>query len=133
MPDDLRLAPGEALRLAQRLINEGRPFHAHEALEAAWKTGPVGERELWQGLAQLAVGLTHARRGNERGAITLLRRGAAAVASYAGELPGGLAASAAVTAARDLADRIEHHGLATLSDTDLQLNLQEDPPEPSTN
>ena len=41
------------------------PFHAHEALEAMWKCSPANERDLWQGLAQLAVGATHAARGNE--------------------------------------------------------------------
>ena len=44
-------------------------------LEAAWKSGPDGERSLWQGLAQLAVGITHVQRGNRDGATTLLRRG----------------------------------------------------------
>ena len=46
-----------------------RPFRVHEVLEAAWKAAP--ERELWRGLAQLAVGLTHARRGNPAGAARL--------------------------------------------------------------
>jgi hypothetical protein len=32
---------------------------------------------LWQGLAQLAVGITHVQRGNVKGAITLLRRASA--------------------------------------------------------
>ncbi len=30
IPDDLVLPPPEALRLAQQLLDEGRPFHAHE-------------------------------------------------------------------------------------------------------
>ncbi|MGB6072738.1 MAG: DUF309 domain-containing protein, partial [Rhodococcus sp. (in: high G+C Gram-positive bacteria)] len=33
------------------------------------------ERPLWQGLAQLAVGLTHLMRGNRVGAGSLLRQG----------------------------------------------------------
>ena len=76
MPDDLAITGRDAVTLADELLREGRPFHAHEVLEAAWKSGPPGERDLWQGLAQIAVGLTHARRGNARGAVTLLRRGA---------------------------------------------------------
>jgi hypothetical protein len=40
------------------------PFAAHEVLEARWKAGPDEERDLWQGLAQICVGLTHAARGN---------------------------------------------------------------------
>src|SRR5262249_52932784 len=71
-PDDLDLAPAEALALAQQLIDSGRPFHAHEVLESSWHAAPQAERELWRGLAQLAVGLTHASRGNARGAVALL-------------------------------------------------------------
>ena len=95
MPEDLQLTPAEAVRLAQRLIDDGRPFHAHEVLEATWKSSPADQRALWKGLAQIAVGLTHARRGNSRGAVSLLRRGAAAVdgsigGAGAGTGPSGL-------------------------------------------
>jgi uncharacterized protein len=83
VPDDLVLSPREALIEAQRLLDEGRPFHAHEVLEATWKSAPDAERDLWQGLAQLAVGLTHALRGNNVGASTLLRRGADRISGYA--------------------------------------------------
>jgi uncharacterized protein len=75
IPDDLVIGGAEAAVLADQLLRDGRPFHAHEVLEAAWKSGPADERDLWQGLAQIAVGLTHARRGNARGAVALLRRG----------------------------------------------------------
>jgi hypothetical protein len=122
MPDNLRLAPGEALPLAQRLIDEGRPFHAHEVLELAWKSVPSGERTVWKGLAQIAVGLTHARRGNGVGATVLLRRGAAAVAAYVGELPTGLNVTV-VRSASELADRIEKSGLGSVSDEDLRPRL----------
>lgn len=72
--DDLSLAPAETLAYAQDLLDRGLAFNAHEVLEAAWKNGPVNERALWRGLAQLAVGITHVQRGNLKGAITLLRR-----------------------------------------------------------
>ena len=75
-PEGVVRAPAETLREAQELLDAGRPFHAHEVLEDAWKTGPDDERDLWRGLAQLAVGLTHAARGNTAGAATLLARGA---------------------------------------------------------
>ncbi|MCD2193993.1 DUF309 domain-containing protein [Actinomycetospora endophytica] len=74
--EDVVLAPQDALTEAQRLLDGGYPFHAHEVLEGAWKSGPDDERAFWQGLAQLAVGLTHEQRGNRRGAPSLLRRGA---------------------------------------------------------
>jgi uncharacterized protein len=82
IPDDLVITGAEAAALADRLLRDGRPFHAHEVLEAAWKSGPASERDLWQGLAQIAVGLTHARRGNARGAVALLSRGAERVRGY---------------------------------------------------
>lgn len=82
VPDDLVLPPDETLDEAQRLLDEERPFHAHEVLEARWKSCPPDERDLWQGLAQLAVGLTHIRRGNQAGARTLLARTVARIDGY---------------------------------------------------
>lgn len=68
--------PYEALALAQQLLDGGRAFSAHEVMEASWKAAPPHERDLWQGLAQLCVGLTHLQRGNLVGAARLLRRAA---------------------------------------------------------
>ena len=70
------------MEVARALVEEGRPFAAHEVLEARWKAGPEAERDLWQGLAQLCVGLTHAARGNAVGAARLVDRGAARLARY---------------------------------------------------
>ncbi len=80
VPDDLELPPAETLAYAQDLLDGGLAFNAHEVLEAAWKNGPDDERMLWQGLAQLAVGITHVQRGNVKGALTLLRRASARLA-----------------------------------------------------
>lgn len=112
MGDDPALPPDQSLALAQRLLDSGRPFHAHEVLEASWRTAPPGERELWRGLAQLAVGLTHAARGNRRGAAALLRRGAAAVGGYAGPDCHGIDPAALAAAAGTLADQMEADGPA---------------------
>lgn len=90
IPDDLVLPPDEALTEAQRLIDAGRPFHAHELLEASWKAAPPAERGLWRALAQLAVGLTHSQRGNATGASALLLRGVANLEPYAGTQPYGI-------------------------------------------
>lgn len=79
--------PSEALERAQQLLGDGRPFEAHEVLEDAWKAAPAAERELWRGLAQLAVGLTHAARGNQAGAAALIARGAANLAPYREQPP----------------------------------------------
>ena len=144
IPDDLVITGAEAAALADRLLRDGRPFHAHEVLEAAWKSGPASERDLWQGLAQIAVGLTHARRGNARGAVALLSRGADRVRGYqdeagsqdgAGSRAGGLPAGGRLAspfgmnvamflaAADDLAARIERDGLDEIPLADLSPGL----------
>jgi hypothetical protein len=151
IPDDLVITGAEAAALADRLLRDGRPFHAHEVLEAAWKSGPPGERDLWQGLAQIAVGLTHARRGNARGAVALLSRGAERVRGYqagassqdeassdhegsrggtgsqrgAGRLasPFGMNVDAFLAAADDLAARIERDSLDGIPPADLSPGL----------
>jgi predicted metal-dependent hydrolase len=87
IPDDLVLPPTPALVEAQRLLDQGMPFHAHEVLEGTWKSAPADERDLWQGLAQLAVGLTHVLRGNATGARTLLLRARARICGYAEDPP----------------------------------------------
>lgn len=108
VPDELVLPPLESLAEAQRLLDEGRPFHAHEVLEGTWKAAPAHERDLWQGLAQIAVGLTHRARGNTVGAATLLRRGAARISTYAENPPYGVDVAHLVTTARALADDASH-------------------------
>ena len=134
IPDDLVITGAEAAALADRLLRDGRPFHAHEVLEAAWKSGPASERDLWQGLAQIAVGLTHARRGNARGAVALLSRGADRVRGYqsgAGSQravgrpasPFGMNVAVFVAEADDLAARIERDGLDEIPLADLSPGL----------
>lgn len=78
------LPPLEALALARRLLADGRPFYAHDVLEARWKAAPTSERDLWQGLAQVCVGLTHLQRGNAVGGERLLLRGAGRLSDYDG-------------------------------------------------
>jgi uncharacterized protein len=156
IPDELALAGPDAAGLADELLRAGRPFHAHEVLEASWKSAPPDERDLWQGLAQVAVGLTHAHRGNARGAVTLLRRGADRVRAYrdatgtsevdaAGAVPGpagaaqpagagaggrpyGIDIAGVLVACDDLAARIERRGLADIPMADLRPGLLA-PPE----
>lgn len=110
VPEDLVLPPEESLTEAQRLLDAERPFHAHEVLEGTWKVAPPAERDLWQGLAQLAVGLTHQRRGNRTGAVSLLRRGSARITPYAEEPPHGIDVAGLVDYAQRLASDIEAGG-----------------------
>jgi hypothetical protein len=90
VPDGLVLEPADSLAEAQRLLDAGMPFHAHEVLEGTWKAAPESERDLWQGLAQLAVGLTHVLRGNPAGARAVLSRGRERIAGYAAAPPHGI-------------------------------------------
>lgn len=102
VPDDPDRSPARTLALADEYLAAGRPFAAHEVLEAAWKNRPDKERDLWQGLAQVAVGVTHLQRGNRTGAIALLRRGverlSGATDVVAGCHPQRIAAEAAAIA-----------------------------------
>ncbi len=128
---DQAIAPEQALASAQRLIDDGRPFHAHEVLEAVWKSSAAEDRDLWQGLAQLAVGLTHAMRGNQRGAVALLRRGAARLVGYPPHGPHDIDVVGLTTSANELAVRIERTGLDGVGPEDLRLNLVAGPGHPA--
>ncbi|MEU9478121.1 DUF309 domain-containing protein [Streptomyces sp. NPDC048191] len=110
-PEGVVRAPEETVAEAQTLLDAGRPFHAHEVFEDAWKSGPEEERALWRGLAQLAVGLTHAARGNAVGGARLLRRGAGALVEWETERgedrPYGIDLGGLVRWAEGLAGRLE--------------------------
>ena len=116
VPEGLALPPEEALAEAQRLLDSGRPFAAHEVLEGTWKAAPAGERPLWQGLAQLAVGLTHLQRGNPGGAASLLARAAGRLTPYSGTTPYGIDVSGlcawAEAGAREITTRSGVDGVA---------------------
>ncbi|QJY49149.1 DUF309 domain-containing protein [Pseudonocardia broussonetiae] len=121
VPEDLVLTADEAVAEAQRLLDAGLPFGAHEVLEGAWKAAPEAERELWRGLAQLAVGLTHAQRGNARGAVALLDRGADHVRRWVGDAPAGLDLPGLTAHADALARRIEGGAAPTSDDLSPRL------------
>ncbi|MGX1134700.1 hypothetical protein RKD49_006890 [Streptomyces glaucescens] len=110
-PEGVVRTPEETVAQAQALLDAGKPFHAHEVFEDAWKSGPDEERTLWRGLAQLAVGLTHAARGNVTGGARLLRRGAGAVQAWAASSGRpdvyGMDLTGVVAWARELADVVE--------------------------
>jgi hypothetical protein len=113
-PEGVVRRPQETVTEAQALLDAGKPFHAHEVFEDAWKSGPEEERALWRGLAQLAVGLTHAARGNAVGGARLLRRGAGALAGWETEQgedrPYGIDLAGLTRWARELAARVESGG-----------------------
>jgi uncharacterized protein len=123
VPEDVSLSPEEALGQAQRFLDDDQPFHAHEVFEGVWKATSGERRELWQGLAQLAVGLTHYQRGNPKGAVTLLRRAADRIAPYCAECPHGLDVAALISQARTFAALIEQEGLHARMPGTVKWNL----------
>jgi hypothetical protein len=102
-------SPEEALERGIEHFNAGRYFQAHEAWEEGWHPSLGPERDFWQGLTQLAVGLTHRQRGNAHGAATLLRRAARRLRAY-GEEHMGVAVGPLVAFAEDAASLIEKEG-----------------------
>ncbi|GHH86160.1 hypothetical protein GCM10018793_57020 [Streptomyces sulfonofaciens] len=113
-PEGISRSPTATIDEAQLLLDEGKPFHAHEVFEDAWKSGPAAERALWRALAQLAVGLTHAARGNAKGGARLLRRGAEAAGDWCSTAarlqPYGLDVPGLTVWARELADAVDEDG-----------------------
>jgi uncharacterized protein len=56
------------------LLNIGKYFEAHEAIEAAWRAEPGEIRQLYQGILQVAVVYHHVTRHNYYGARKVIRR-----------------------------------------------------------
>ncbi len=123
VPDELQLSVPETITVAQEYLTAAHPFHAHELFESLWKSRPDDERELWQGLAQLCVGLTHGLRGNSVGAVTLLRRAATRLRGYDGDSH-GLALPTAIVFADTLAHYIDAHGVEDLRLADFVFRLR---------
>ncbi|SDI88015.1 hypothetical protein SAMN05444157_0608 [Frankineae bacterium MT45] len=119
-PEGVVRTPEQTLTEVARLLSEGKPFHAHEVFEDAWKSADEPEREFWRGMAQLAVGLTHAARGHPASAATLLRRGAVTIAPYRVSNPFGVDVGLLIEWADGWAER-DATGPAPGRPADLQL------------
>ena len=57
-----------------RLMNAGKYFEAHEALEDAWNAEEGSVRELYRGILQIAVVYLHITRRNYNGAVKVYGR-----------------------------------------------------------
>ena len=106
VPDDLDLPPADSLTYAQELLDRGLAFNAHEVLEAAWKHAPDDERRMWQGLAQVAVDITHIQRGNATGAAAVLQRAADRLGERRDHARHGIDVDGLITVARGLVDNL---------------------------
>jgi hypothetical protein len=64
-----------ALKEGARLYNQGEYFDAHEVLEDPWRELTGADREIYQGIIQVAMGYRHATREKWKSAGVLIRKG----------------------------------------------------------
>jgi hypothetical protein len=128
--EGLRRSPEQTLREGQGLLEAGLPFHAHEVFEDAWKMASESDRELWRGLAQLAVALTHAARGNPVGAAALLRRAATTMAPYAAAAPYRVDVAGLVAWAGEAVRRLEDGADPQIDPPRLRGSSDREPGDP---
>jgi predicted metal-dependent hydrolase len=57
---------------ALQQFNDGWYFESHETLEDLWMVTPLPEREMFQGIIQLAAAFVHYARGERAGVLKLL-------------------------------------------------------------
>lgn len=70
-----------------RLFNERRYFEAHEAWELVWRRTPAGvEREVLQGLIQIAAACHHLVKGNPAGVQGCLENARGHLGSHLGQV-----------------------------------------------
>jgi dTDP-4-amino-4,6-dideoxygalactose transaminase/predicted metal-dependent hydrolase len=77
-----------AFRTGLELFNEARYYEAHEVLEDVWRQALSPQRDLVQGLVQIAVGLHHHSTGNLAGARSVTARGLRNLGTDPGECLG---------------------------------------------
>lgn len=70
-------AQNQLLRQGIAEFNSGEFYECHETLEEYWQTLPVDlpDRQMVQGIIQIAVGFYHLARNNVKGAVKLFTRG----------------------------------------------------------
>ena len=74
--------PSATLLAAIRQFNDGAYFVCHETLEELWNERHDPLRDLYKGMLQIAVGLLHLEKGNDKGARALLTRGVDLVSPF---------------------------------------------------
>ena len=72
----------EAMARGLACYRAGEFFEAHEHWEAVWLAAPEPDKTFLQSLIQVSAAFHHLRRGNDRGAASLLRRSLAKLERY---------------------------------------------------
>lgn len=98
--------PAALVRFVE-LLNAGRYWHAHEALEEAWR---ANRSDFYHGLIIYASAFVHARRGNPRGVILQLEK----VPRYLARYPDsylGLSVREILEHGEQTRDQVKHAGM----------------------
>ncbi|BCR04437.1 hypothetical protein DESUT3_15060 [Desulfuromonas versatilis] len=114
------MRPPELLLRAIEEFNAGDYFLAHETLEILWCQERGEIRKLYQGILQVGIGLLHNRRGNYRGAVSLLRRGTGYLEPF-GQLCLGIDVADLVNQTRRALAELELLGPERFADFDPKL------------
>src|SRR5579885_1700545 len=80
-----RLSQHQTLELMAGIeqFNSGEFYQCHETLEKLWLHYPTPDREVIQGIIQIAVGYYHLSRANQAGGLKLLKRGVQRLQKFA--------------------------------------------------
>lgn len=70
-PPELEARLGEFYQALQQ-FNDGWYFQSHETLEDLWMVTPMPDREMFQGIIQMAAAFVHMVRGEYPGILKLL-------------------------------------------------------------
>ena len=90
-------------------FNAGDYYGCHETLEDLWVAENRPVRRLYQGILQVGVAFHHLQQGNERGALSLLKRGPALLRPFAPACL-GLDIAGLIEGARRVEETIERFG-----------------------
>ena len=101
-------------------FNAGYFFESHETLEDLWMVTPWPERQLFQGIIQLAAAFVHLVRGEYPGVIKLLEASTEKLREFA-PARFGIYVEALIEDTRRARDELERLGAARLSAFDEAL------------
>ncbi len=108
-------------------FNQGEFYACHDTLEAIWLEAVGPQRNFYQGILQIAVGIYHLSNANARGAMVLLGEGVGRLRSYEPDYA-GVAVSPLIEQSLDLLETVQQadsEAIARLAD-----RLRPDAPDP---
>jgi uncharacterized protein len=102
-------------------FNQGEFYACHDTLEAIWIEAPSAEKNFFQGILQIAVGLYHLGNQNWRGAVILLGEGLNRLRKYQPD-DGGIHVEQLIDDASELLTELQTLGADRVSQVVLTLD-----------